>query len=201
VYAIQKRLPWDAKGVRHRVLVVGAGPVGLLAALVFSVHDFDMTVYSLEPDNDMRAELSRTLGANYVCGKTHDVAALGREIKGNLDVIFDGSGASKLAFQLFPLLGLNGIFVWTGIPGSKGTVDVDAGSIMRDLVLKNQDIVGSVNANRIDFENAIKSLGVLKQKVPSSDTLIKRFAPEDYADLLLNPPSTAVLKSVIQFSK
>lgn len=201
LYVIQKRLPWDIKGLKHRVLIVGAGPVGLLGALVFSVHDFDMTVYSLEPETDMRAKLANALGANYVSGKTHDVAALGQQIKGNLDVIFDGSGASKLAFHLFELLGYNSVFVWTGIPGTKGTTDIDVGTIMKDIVLKNQDIVGSVNANRTDFQNAIKSLSVLKQKVPSSDALIQRFKPEDYADLLLKPPSTTVLKSVIQFSE
>lgn len=66
---------------------------------------------------------------------------------------------------MFPLLGYNGIFVWTGIPGRKESIDINAGTIMRDIVLKNQGIVGSVNAGREDFQGAIQNLNVLSDNL------------------------------------
>ena len=203
IYTIQKRLPWGGDNMsKYHALIIGAGPVGLLAALVCVVRGFDTTVYSLEPETSARAKIATILGANYVSAKSNNITQLGKSISGNIDVIFDGSGASKLSFEMFPLLGYNGIFVWTGIPGRKESIDINAGTIMRDIVLKNQGIVGSVNAGREDFQGAIQNLNVLSDKLgllPSA--LIKRYSVEQYAELLLQPPAADVFKSVIRFAE
>jgi len=209
IYCIQKRLPWgnvDSKSThlagKYRALIIGAGPVGLLAALVCFICGFDVTVYSLELETTSRAKIATALGANYVSAKLNDITELGKHISGNLDVIFDGSGASKLSFEMFPLLGYNGVFVWTGIPGRKESIDINAGTIMRDIVLKNQSIVGSVNAGYEDFKGAIKNLNELSDKLnlmPAA--LIKRYPVEQYSELLLQPPAPDTFKSVICFSE
>lgn len=203
IYTIQKRLPWGGSDMaKYNAIIIGAGPVGLLAALVCMIRGFDVTVYSLESDNTSRAKIATSLGAHYVSAQTHDIAQLGKSISGNIDVIFDSSGASKLLFEMFPLLGYNGVFVWTGIPGRKESIDINAGTIMRDMVLKNQCIVGSVNAGHEDFQSAIQHLSTLSSKMnllPSS--LIKRYSVEQYAELLLQPPAPDTFKSVISFTK
>lgn len=202
VYTIQQRLPWNGGNIaKHNALVIGAGPVGLLAALVCMIRGLNVTVYSLEPENSSRAKIAMSLGAKYFSAQSANVAQLGKLIPGNIDVIFDGSGASKLSFELFSLLGYNGVFVWTGIPGRKESIDINAGTIMRDIVLKNQSVVGSVNAGRADFQSAIKNLSDLSDKTHAlSFPLIKRYPVEQYAALLLHPPTPDIFKSVIHFA-
>ncbi|EKD91608.1 MAG: Glucose 1-dehydrogenase [uncultured bacterium] len=202
IHAIQKRLPWGKIGNEtHRALVIGAGPVGLLAALVFGTQEFKLFVYSLEAETDFRATIATALGAQYISAKTNNIKKLNNIIDGNVDVIFDGSGASTLAFQLVDSLGFNGIFVWTGIPGRKETIDVNAGTMMRNIVLKNQNIVGSVNAGYVDFKSAIKNLDALSELLHHFDQpLIMRFPVEQFEALLLKPPAENVFKSVLQFS-
>ncbi|OGT35701.1 MAG: hypothetical protein A3F11_06350 [Gammaproteobacteria bacterium RIFCSPHIGHO2_12_FULL_37_14] len=203
IYTIQKRLPWGGADMdKYHAIVIGAGPVGLLAALVCVIRGFDVTVYSLESENTSRAKIATILGAHYVSAQTSDITQLGKSISGNIDVIFDGSGASKLSFEMFPLLGYNGVFVWTGIPGRKESIDINAGTIMRDIVLKNQDIVGSVNAGHEDFQGAIQHLNTLSAKMNLLPPgLIKRYSVEQYAELLLKPPAPDIFKSVISFAK
>ncbi|MCX7125272.1 MAG: glucose 1-dehydrogenase [Gammaproteobacteria bacterium] len=204
IYFIQKRLPWShhpETGLvnKHRALVIGAGPVGLLAALVFINSEFDVTVYSLETKTDSRARIATALGAHYVSAKTDNIEKLAHEITGNLDVIFDGSGASKLAFQLVDLLGYNGVFIWTGIPGRKESIDLNAGTMMRNIVLKNQSILGSVNAGRNDFESAIRNLEALSDRLHHLECpLITRFPMESFEKLLLEPPTPDIFKSVLK---
>ncbi|OGT51284.1 MAG: hypothetical protein A3E84_04215 [Gammaproteobacteria bacterium RIFCSPHIGHO2_12_FULL_42_13] len=199
VYDIQRRLPWNKP---HHALVLGAGPVGLLAAVVFAKKQFDVTVYSLEKEDTFRARLAEMLGGKYISAKTESIDQLQKHIPADIDVIFDGSGASGLAFELMPLLGYNGVFVWTGIPGRKEPIDVNAGSMMRNMVLKNQNIVGCVNAARVDFRAAIENLKLLFDEFTHlPDTLIKRYPIESYEALLLHPPDPNVFKSVIQLSR
>lgn len=202
IHIIQKRLPWDDRNkAKNNALVIGAGPVGLLATLVCEMSGFDVTVYSLESETSARAAIAKALGATYVSAQSNDIAQLKKYIPGNLDVIFDGSGATKLSFDLLPLLGYNGMFVWTGIPGRKESIDVNAGSIMRDIVLKNQGIIGSVNAGHEDFQSAIQNLKTLPGKVSAlSFPLINRHSVSEYAELLLHPPAPDIFKSVIRFS-
>ena len=200
IYFVQKRLPWENNPSRF-ALIIGAGPVGLLAAVVFRARAFHTTVYSLEAATDKRAEIATALGANYVSAKTTSLDALVKLIPGNLDVIFDGSGASELAFRMTKLLGYNGVFVWTGIPGKKEPIDLNAGTMMQDLVLKNQSIIGSVNAGRYDFQRAVSALqGLVDNFRRLPHPLITHFGIEHYADLLLKPVTPDIFKSVIQFS-
>ena len=206
VYCIQKRLPWEHQTPGHSAIphhsafVIGAGPVGLLAALVFSAKQFSVTVYSLELPTDLRAQIATALGADYISAKLLPVEKLISEKTNAMDIIFDGSGASKLAFQLFDLLAYNGIFVWTGIPGRKESIDVNAGTIMKNIVLKNQSILGTVNAGYEDFETAIAHLQDLSARLQmSSHSLIQRYKPEEFEALLLSPPAADIFKSVIHF--
>ncbi|HLB56259.1 MAG TPA: glucose 1-dehydrogenase [Coxiellaceae bacterium] len=242
VFYIQSRLPWGCAAITkdnvptyntsHRALVLGAGPVGLLATLVLCSQKFNTFVYSREPNTDMRAKIATALGATYFSGQnvnleniiekqnvpgiaeTPEVVQstktepalptnnITNKIAGNLDVIFDATGASRLAFQATDLLGFNGIFVWTGIPGRQDPVDINAGTFMQNVVLKNQNLVGSVNAGHEDFQSAILNLNGLSQQLNLLlSPLIKRYAVEKYADLLLQPPVANTLKSTIFFSE
>jgi hypothetical protein len=96
------------------------------------------------------------------------------------------------------VLGTNGIFVFTGVPGRKAPVEIDTDLIMRNLVLKNQVVFGTVNANRAAFESSISDLTTFTQRWPQAvNALITdRFPIEAYEDLLLGQASG--IKNVIR---
>ncbi|WP_336242644.1 glucose 1-dehydrogenase [Corallococcus exercitus] len=153
--AVQGRLPWES--ARVRALALGAGPVGLLGAMSMVVNHFDTFVYSLEPATSERADLVRSFGATYVSGQDVPLAELGKRV-GTFDIIYEAVGVSKVAFAALEALGPNGLFIFTGIPAHGGSNPVDTDTLMRNVVLKNQLILGTVNAGRSSYELALREL-------------------------------------------
>jgi threonine dehydrogenase-like Zn-dependent dehydrogenase len=119
---------------------------------------------------------------------------------GNIDLIYEATGASSLSFEMMKYLGTNGIFVFTGVPGRKGPIEIDTDLIMRNLVLKNQVIFGTVNAGRESFENSIRDLGTFAKRWPDAvkSLITGRFPMDSYHDLLLG--RSGGIKNVIQLN-
>ncbi|MCW8133983.1 MAG: glucose 1-dehydrogenase [Planctomycetota bacterium] len=191
VWNVQQRLPWTCEfvpgkgqGHCHKAVVLGAGPVGLLGAMALSANGFETYVYSRSA-GESRAPLVESFGAHYVPAETHSVEDLARVV-GNIDLVYEAVGASQLAFDMLRTLGPNAVFVFTGVPGRKGPVSVDTDLLMRNLVLKNQILFGTVNAGREAFEAAIKDLTTFQKRWPAAvNSLITGYFPMDgYADLL-----------------
>ena len=86
-------------------------------------------------------------------------------------------------------LGVNGVFIFTGVPGRKGPIEIDTDLIMRNLVLKNQLVYGTVNAGRDAFEAAVADLAEFQRRWPEplGGLITGRHPPEDCAELLLGP--------------
>jgi threonine dehydrogenase-like Zn-dependent dehydrogenase len=87
---------------------------------------------------------------------------------GPIDVVYEAVGASSVAFDVIPKLGPNAVFIFTGVPGRKGPIQVDTDFIMRDVVLNNQVILGSVNAPPAAFQAAIRDLGEFIERWPDA---------------------------------
>jgi glucose 1-dehydrogenase len=193
VRQVQDRLPWScperAGAAPHhcrRAVVLGAGPVGLLGAMALIVAGFRTWVYSRDPKPNVKADLVEAIGAEYVSSETVSIDELGETV-GNIDLVYEAAGASKVSFDLMRVLGTNGVFVFTGVPGRKAPVEVDTDLIMRNLVLKNQVVFGTVNAARETFESAICDLGIFVERWPSAvrSLITGRFPMDGYRDLLL----------------
>jgi len=174
VLLVQQRLPWGCPqpaqgepGYCHQALVLGAGPVGLLGALTLRRAGFKTCVYSRVFDPQRIGQLLESIGAEFIAAPETPLGALPGRI-GNIDLIFEATGASTLAFDAMPFLGTNAVFVFTGVPGRKGPISVEGNLIMRDLVLKNQIVFGTVNADRSAFEAAIRDLGVFTSRWPNT---------------------------------
>lgn len=206
VWQVQERLPWacpvvpgKAPGHCHAAVVLGAGPVGLLGAMALTAANFDTYVYSKEPAPNPKSELVESIGATYVSAETHSVAQLADRI-GNIDLVYEATGASRLSFDVMGVLGVNGVFIFTGVPGRRGPVEIDTDLIMRNLVLKNQVVYGTVNAGREAFEAAVRDLGVFKKLWPDAvRALITSRTPyESFRDPLLG--RAGGIKNVLQFS-
>jgi threonine dehydrogenase-like Zn-dependent dehydrogenase len=167
-------------------VVLGAGPVGLLGAMVLVSQGFQTFVYSQEPKPSPKSSVVESIGATYVSGQDTSLEQLAALV-GNIDMVYEATGAASVSFQLMELLGTNGVFLFTGVPGRKGPIALDADLIMRNLVLKNQVVFGTVNANREAFEAAIADLGVFMKKWPQAvrALITQRYPMERYRDLLL----------------
>lgn len=203
VWQVQKRLPWikagapaDAQGTGLKAVVLGAGPIGILGAMMLVRHGFETYVYSRSEKPNPKAELVEAFGATYISAKTEPVEAFAERV-GNIDLVYEGIGVSKLAYQVMGIMGLNGVFVFTGIPAPHPPIEVHADLLMRNLVLKNQVVIGTVNADKIAFQNAIKDLDIFMQRWPAElkSLITGRYTMENYRELLLGDKSG--IKNVI----
>ena len=171
---IQERLPWISPAIGsepaltgRKALILGAGPVGLLGALKFLGAGCDTTVFSREPASGSKAQFVASLGARYVSSADAPAVKLG-EVLGGVDVVYEATGASALAFQVLHALSANGVFIFTGVPGRKYPAQVDTGAVMRNMVLQNQVVMGTVNAARDSFEAAVRDLAVFRSSYGSA---------------------------------
>jgi threonine dehydrogenase-like Zn-dependent dehydrogenase len=189
--AIQKRLPCEPG---RKAVVLGAGPVGLLGAMAFLSRGYETFVFARSPGDTPNARLAGSIGATYVSGSTTDFSALAKRL-GNIDLVYEAAGAVKPAFELMEHLGTNGICVLTGVPALT-PVPVNVAGIMRNIVLKNQAVVGTVNAGRDAFEAAIRDLEVFLKRWPQAlrGLITGRFRLDDFRRLLLEKP--AGIKSI-----
>jgi glucose 1-dehydrogenase len=165
LWMVQRRLPWDG---RRRAVVLGAGPVGILGAMALKVEGFDVSVYSRSPNHQEKNRLLDAIGIPYIAAETHATVDLAK-MAGPIDVVYEATGVSSVAFDVLQHLGPNAVFVCTGVPGRKGPIPVDTDEIMRNMVLNNQLVLGSVNASPHAFESAIRHLGAFAERWP--DTL------------------------------
>ena len=215
VWDIQARLPWACRhdqhphrkgerippgeiGSPHNAVVLGAGPVGLLGAMLLCASGFKTFVYSKEQAGSPKALLTQGIGAVYVSGSTTTLEQLASQV-GNVDLVYEATGASGLSFEMIKYLGTNGIFVFTGVPGRKAPITVDTDILMRDMVLKNQVVFGSVNAGKNSYIKAIEDLETFRKRWPQvlKSLITGRYPPEKFQDLLLGSPDG--IKNVVSF--
>jgi threonine dehydrogenase-like Zn-dependent dehydrogenase len=204
---VQARLPWTSPenargdfGKRQTAVILGAGPVGLLGAMAFRERGFDTYVYSREASSDPKATIVEAIGATYVSSRTHSFEKLAQDT-GPIDLVYEATGVSAVAFEMIKVLGSNAIFVFTGVPGRKAPNSIDTDLLMRNLVLKNQVVLGTVNASRSAFENAIRDVAVFLRRWPTAvrSVITGRYDALQYRDVLLGGVSGT--KSVIRFGE
>ena len=194
VHEIQARLPWSCatrtRGWCHSAVVLGAGPVGLLGAMALVRDGFRTFVYSREAEGGAKDALVRSFGASYISTEATPPAKLAERV-GGIDLVYEAVGLSRLAFDVMTQMDRNGIFVFTGVAALRGPQPLDTDTLMRNLVLKNQVALGTVNAGRDAFEAAVSDLSVFLERWPQAirQVITGRFPIEGYRDLLLGRPT------------
>jgi glucose 1-dehydrogenase len=200
--SILRRLPWvdriNLQGPHPRTynaLVLGAGAVGLLGAMALCNNGFATYVYDRSPAPNLKSRLVESLGATYVAEETTRRFA---HLVGEVDLVYEATGASRLAFQAMSVLGPNSIFIFTGVPGQRPPSDLDTDSIMRNAVLKNQVILGTVNAGPPAFVATIAAFSAFRARWPGvAESLIThRYPLEDFKEPLIGN-SAGDIKSVL----
>lgn len=140
-----------------RCLVAGLGPIGLLAALSLRLRGGDVWGLDVVDAGTPRPRWLERIGGHYLDGRSITPDRRIDEI-GTFDVIFEATGIASLEFDLLDALAINGVYAITGIPSGDRPLTVQGAEIMRRLVLRNQVMVGSVNASRDHFQLAVNDL-------------------------------------------
>jgi threonine dehydrogenase-like Zn-dependent dehydrogenase len=188
-WEVLERIGSRARWLPRKILVTGAGPIGLLAALMGVQRDLDVHVLDRVTDGPKPA-LVRDLGATYHTGTVEEACT-------GADVVIECTGVGQLVFDAAAHLAPAGIVCLTGVSSGGRTLAVDAGAINRSMVLENHVIVGSVNANRRHWDAAVKSLaradGAWLERL-----ITRRVSLDHWADAFERRPHD--VKTVLQFS-
>jgi len=184
VIAVGQRSFWEPK----TVLVTGAGPIGLLAAFGASLRGTEVHVLDRNKTGP-KPELVRALGATYHTGSVLD---LGFEP----DVIVECTGVGSVIADSIQKIGAGGIVCLTGV-GAGGVSSRAVADIAAAAVLKNNVVVGSVNANKRHWCKAAEALA-RADRTWLSRLITRREKPEHIEQALKRKPDD--IKVVIQFS-
>ena len=185
IAAIGRRTFWDPAAA----LVVGAGPIGLLAALIGVQHGADVHVLDRVTSGPKPA-LVKQLGATYHTGA---IADLGLQ----LGIVVECTGVASLIRQALEAISPGGIICLLGV-GAPVTPDrVSATALATDMVLKNIAAFGSVNANRRHYYYAAKALAAAD---PSwlEQLITRRVGPAEAQQALQRAPDD--IKVVMEFA-
>lgn len=146
-----------------KALVAGLGPVGLLASVALLLRGAEVTGMDIVDKNSAKPVLLEKLGGKYIDGREIPPRSVD-EVCGGMNFIFEATGIAKLEFQLIDALAVNGIYVLTGIPGGERPDCIAGAELLRQMVLNNQAILGSVNASPHHFHLAVYDLAKAYKK-------------------------------------
>jgi len=170
-----------------RVLVTGAGPIGLLAALLGRQRGLEVHVLDRVTDGPKPA-LVAALGASYHTGRVTDIP--------QADIVLECTGVGELVFDVMENVGPDGIVCLTGVSSGARAIPINLTALNKQMVLENNVVFGAVNANLRHYRAAVAALaqadrGWLEQ-------LISRRVPlERWPEALVRGP--ADVKPVIVF--
>jgi|SRR5581483_5191286 len=146
IACIGERAEWKPK----TVLVTGAGPIGLIAALLGAQRNLEVHVLD-RVEGGPKPQLVHDLGAKYHTGPLKDLGFAP-------DIIIECTGVASLIGEAMTHLGNDGILCLAGVSSHNQQVSLDLGTINRTMVLENRVIFGTVNANRRHWEKAKEAL-------------------------------------------
>jgi len=186
VTAVGQRAFWEPR----TVLVTGAGPIGLLAALVGKQHGLDVHVLD-RVDSGPKPELVRALGATYHTGSVSDIGF-------EPDVVVECTGVGQVIADSLQAVGAGGILCLTGVGTGGRTTGFSTADVAATMVLRNNVIVGSVNANKRHWYKAGQALAAADRSWLSR-LLTRREPPQEFMRALQRTPED--IKVVIQFAQ
>ncbi len=151
------------------VLVAGAGPIGLLAAMLGVQRGLDVHVLDLATSGP-KPRLVAELGATYHTGSIPEIAE-----KASPDIVIEATGAPRLVLDAIANNASAGVVCLTGVSSMGRQSEVDAGHLNREIVLQNDVVFGSVNSNHRHYELGVQALahadrswleGIITRRLP-----------------------------------
>jgi len=186
-----ERIGQRARGWQPRsLLVTGAGPIGLLAALMGKQRGLDVHVLDHNKGGPKEA-IVHDLGAVYHT----DASTLERL---GPDVLMECTGAATVIRDCLGAGAPGGIVCLTGVTEPGKTFDLDIGRLNRKMVLDNETVFGSVNANRRHYQMAAEALAHADKRWLAR-LITRRVALKDWSEAL--EPRQGDIKVVIDFAQ
>jgi threonine dehydrogenase-like Zn-dependent dehydrogenase len=186
VASVGHRAFWEPRSV----LVTGAGPIGLLAALVGRQHGLDVHVLD-RVETGPKPDLVRALGATYHSGTVEGVGF-------QPDVIVECTGVGQVIVDSIRAVPAGGIVCLTGVGSGGRTTGLPAADVAAEMVLQNNVIVGSVNANKRHWYKATEVLAHADRSWLAR-LITRRERPEGFMQALRRRPDD--IKVVVQFAE
>jgi 2-desacetyl-2-hydroxyethyl bacteriochlorophyllide A dehydrogenase len=174
-----------------RVLVVGAGPIGIAAALFSMLSGASVT--ALDGRADRLGFCREVLGANILANDEHTEERLLQLSDGELfDVVFDATGDSRAMEAGFSYVSHGGSYVFLSIVNGQIAFD-DPDFHRRELTL-----LGSRNATLQDFECVIQAMR--DGRVPTKALNTHRVQLAELAEALPTwmSPSAGTIKGIVE---
>jgi threonine dehydrogenase-like Zn-dependent dehydrogenase len=172
------------------VLVTGAGPIGLLAALMglqrgLAVHVLDRNASGPKP------ALVRALGAKYHAHGMAEIAGL------EPDILMECTGAPAVIRDVLGRAAPDGIVCLAGVTAPGHAFEFDIGGYNRSMVLNNATVFGTVNANHKHYEMAADALA-RADRAWLEQVITRRVPLERWAEALERRPGD--IKVIIDFA-
>lgn len=138
----------------RKAAVLGAGTVGLLAALSLKMRGLDVISFGKQSGSSRNLDLLSQLGVRYISTDDVSIREAAKQY-GPFDLMFEATGYSQVAFEAMEVLGKNGVLILASVTGGDREHAIPADKINLDFVLGNKLVVGTVNANREYFEAGV----------------------------------------------
>ena len=169
-------------------VITGAGPIGLLAALLAVQRGLETHVLDVVTDGP-KPQLVRDLGATYHSDPLP-------ETKLRPDIIVECTGVARVVFDAMGGTAAPGVVCLTGVSPTGRRIEIDAGSLNTTMVLQNDTVFGSVNAAHQHYELAGEALA--RADHGWLERLVTRRVPLADAPALFEP-SGKDIKAVVEF--
>jgi threonine dehydrogenase-like Zn-dependent dehydrogenase len=194
VSSTQSRLPWKNRG--GTAFVIGAGAVGLLGAMKLVSEGYQTFVYSLGSPSGSPARIAKAIGAKFISADETPVDAA-VALAGSIDLVYEAVGAAQVSLDVLYGLAPNGIYVFTGVPRDRTLQAFETNRVITNFVMRNQAVLGVVNAGAEAFMLAVSDLSGFYAKWPEPVRAIitHRFPIEHFAEAIKAPANS--IKNVV----
>jgi glucose 1-dehydrogenase len=178
-FLIQRRMEWQPQ----TAAVLGAGPVGMLATAVLRNKGLQCVVVGREPANDPRTQLIEKIGAEYFSVSDQPLLDLPKHYS-HVDLIIEATGSARVVFDAMQILSPNGVLCLLSVTGGHIEQAEPISVINQDLVLRNNVVFGSVNANPRHFQMGARDFVAIEQKWPGvlAQLITDRLPMANFAD-------------------
>lgn len=193
---IQQRLQvWEPK----TAVVLGAGPIGILATMVLRSMDIETWAVARTPGPHAASKTIERTGAHYVATEEESLEEL-RERLPRIDIVIEGTGAGFMSYEAIRMVGKSGIVALLGVSFDSGNIQTSADLLNQTLVMGNAVVFGSVNAGREDWETAARRLDDFEERWPGlAESLITTRIPFDGDISAIAEGGAGGIKTVVEF--
>jgi threonine dehydrogenase-like Zn-dependent dehydrogenase len=190
ILSIQSRMTWSPR----TAFVIGAGPLGLLTAMVLRIRNIEVKVAATRSAESSKARIVEEMGGQYVNVREDPLQSMSERF----DLIVEATGNVNPAIDATRMLERNGVLCFMGNYRNQGCLE-DFQEVLYEMVLGNRLMFGSVNSNLGHFGAGIEDMHRIRGRYPGvlKKLITRRIRPESYLEAF--QVDRDEIKTVIEF--